>query len=1196
MAHGSRRQIRLALVMNGGVSLAVWIGGITYEIDAIRRAGPDGSDDESTTALYRELLEILEQEVVVDVIAGASAGGINGVLLASAIFNGKALPNLRETWLGLGDFRTLLRSPSETNPASLMKGDDVILVELQRLLEDLVEADPPPLRDPLYLYVTATDLFGRPRQYHDTTGRKFDEFDSRRRLTFQSEHGGRVGPDYEWPYEGVMRPTVDFGDNDAVQLMAAAARSSSSFPVAFEAHRLWFVEEPPLRGHRRRFRDRNVNQPRPHWMIDGGVLDNQPFNPVLDRIAAIETPPLARRIVAYIVPYVNEPGTLDQPAPDYATARQTQAAAGTLPRDLPKLESLDRITDAQSAQEVAEADRKRLWNELASPDLSDAAHALFPAYRRTRYAASQRLWAAWASPDFRPGGGVLAQDPSVDPRQVVAAFGSIADDLSVVPAADLQSAPWIPDSHPWSQDATAWTWGLAPAERVAAWAELFLRDALERADDPRIADGIAEASCHTAALVKAVRNLKTSLYAAFKGASPNGPADARARQAFDSVDLGSVQQQFRELDWMLALVNGHSAAIAGFEVPRVAQLLDLEVIRNAFSIDDPRVPFPFDFLFMSAGIENSLGHEAHEPQTKLAGMKLHHFAGFLKRSWRANDWLWGRLDGVEHVLRALLSDRRYLAKCATHHPDLVDSLAAFAFPDDSWATALHSAWTARLEREAKWEEENHVAAADRAASICGEALPVAQFQALFNEALVDPDPESAARHMDCCRSALAARIQLQVLHEDIYRVAETAAEDLEQGANRSARGVYWSSQLYGRNGALGRTKPRALDPAEEAEIFRQLDIGEESPHEESDSRLAIGVASQGIAVAAAMLAGDRGGLPLPVRGALSSLRGITQALSGLGRLLAREPWVGAAAVAALTGIVVWAGISKNALLGAFFPALALMTVALAITLVTVATSLIAESQGGVKRTIGYILLGGIPLTFGLLAGWPGVTGVPGWFDRHLGNDVTKVVAGLALAAASATIARLALAYKAHADRLVTVATIGIAAVGSLLVAFGICAWLLPSATRWLRGEIGRDYAGAVATGAIAFGAAGVLRCFFRLVFLFKKGRRSLLTFYRATLFGALATAAGGFIAHRWVAASSHKGWTAVAAERKGTIMVVILLGVLLFAAVVAEITFPPLRIVLNRAGARARVRQGQVTRAVESGLRRTGVLNSDSAG
>ena len=31
-----------------------------------------------------------------------------------------------------------------------------------------------------------------------------------------------------------------------------------------------------------------------------------------------------------------------------------------------------------------------------------------------------------------------------------------------------------------------------------------------------------------------------------------------------------------------------------------------------------------------------------DPDEKLAGVQMGHFAAFLKRSWRANDWMWGR--------------------------------------------------------------------------------------------------------------------------------------------------------------------------------------------------------------------------------------------------------------------------------------------------------------------------------------------------------------------------------------------------------------------------------------------------------------------------------------------------------------------------------------------------------------------------
>jgi Protein of unknown function (DUF3376) len=40
---------------------------------------------------------------------------------------------------------------------------------------------------------------------------------------------------------------------------------------------------------------------------------------------------------------------------------------------------------------------------------------------------------------------------------------------------------------------------------------------------------------------------------------------------------------------------------------------------------------------------------------KLKGVSLHHFGGFVDASWRENDYLWGRLDAVELILRLLRS-------------------------------------------------------------------------------------------------------------------------------------------------------------------------------------------------------------------------------------------------------------------------------------------------------------------------------------------------------------------------------------------------------------------------------------------------------------------------------------------------------------------------------------------------------------
>jgi hypothetical protein len=39
-------------------------------------------------------------------------------------------------------------------------------------------------------------------------------------------------------------------------------------------------------------------------------------------------------------------------------------------------------------------------------------------------------------------------------------------------------------------------------------------------------------------------------------------------------------------------------------------------------------------------------------------MSLNRFGGFLKRSWRMNDWTWGRMDAATMLCQTILSPER----------------------------------------------------------------------------------------------------------------------------------------------------------------------------------------------------------------------------------------------------------------------------------------------------------------------------------------------------------------------------------------------------------------------------------------------------------------------------------------------------------------------------------------------------------
>src|SRR5262245_49826211 len=75
----------------------------------------DASDFEYDTEdvyfeLLREVGRTIELRVIVDVIAGASAGGINGTMLARAICHDLPMGALRDLWLDNADVTVLLAS------------------------------------------------------------------------------------------------------------------------------------------------------------------------------------------------------------------------------------------------------------------------------------------------------------------------------------------------------------------------------------------------------------------------------------------------------------------------------------------------------------------------------------------------------------------------------------------------------------------------------------------------------------------------------------------------------------------------------------------------------------------------------------------------------------------------------------------------------------------------------------------------------------------------------------------------------------------------------------------------------------------------------------------------------------------------------------------------------------------------------
>jgi patatin-related protein len=193
---GGTRELRLAVVCYGGSSLAIYMHGVTKELHRLVKgsslldAGLEPAADAASETVYRDLLRALADEqqlqtrVVVDVVAGTSAGGINGVFLAKALSHNLSQDALRDVWFDRGDMRELLRGPKWLSyylrflmlvPSAVKKsplrGNEMaqwLFEALQRM--DAGGSQPPELPSlvpddgRLDLFVTMTDFYGADRQ------------------------------------------------------------------------------------------------------------------------------------------------------------------------------------------------------------------------------------------------------------------------------------------------------------------------------------------------------------------------------------------------------------------------------------------------------------------------------------------------------------------------------------------------------------------------------------------------------------------------------------------------------------------------------------------------------------------------------------------------------------------------------------------------------------------------------------------------------------------------------------------------------------------------------------------------------------------------------------------------------------------------------------------------------------------------
>jgi hypothetical protein len=154
------------------------------------------------------------------------------------------------------------------------------------------------------------------------------------------------------------------------------------------------------------------------------------------------------------------------------------------------------------------------------------------------------------------------------------------------------------------------------------------------------------------------RRLVDAMIPLLRYLGPLAAADGRDARDEAAGAIGDYRAYFGA-----AAADGTSArdALAG-------RLLRLVIAECALQRAEPDVDQPIELVQVSANTrtllaasDNSSALPPLDTVNKLRGAELHHFAAFYKSSWRAYDWMWGRLDGCGWLVHILLDPRRILS-------------------------------------------------------------------------------------------------------------------------------------------------------------------------------------------------------------------------------------------------------------------------------------------------------------------------------------------------------------------------------------------------------------------------------------------------------------------------------------------------------------------------------------------------------
>ena len=720
------KELRIALVCYGGVSLAVYMHGVTKELWKLSRAsrehhGGGPAPERGTEAVYLKLLRRIEGHhwvrlrVLPDIVAGASAGGINGVFLAQAVHTGQSLEPLTELWLECADVDVLL--DPDARPWSriakiwamplvwfaLTHGDSAITAsvapetrsEVRRKLSRLIRSrwfEPPfgglgfsrllarafdamargptdapllPPGHPIDLFVTATDFRGHPEILRLHSPERIRESEHRLSIGFRGATPSEPG-----------QPLA------ALPELVFAARATASFPGAFPALQLGEIDALAAeRGETWNSRAAFIERIMPEHshrgdaggvaLIDGSVLVNAPFAEAMgvlrDRPAQRE---VDRRFV-YIDPHPDEVGGQrhsETAAPGFFPV--IFGSLSSIPREQPVRDNLEEL--GRRSRALAEL---KAIIETLRPEVEAAVEKLFGRTLFFDRPTVSRLtaWRAKAQQAAAEKAGFAFQ-----------AYGQVklAGVLADLARAIHRAAPDLRQPDP-----------AAIADHLGAYLAAQGLDRVAAAKGGASAEAIAFFREHDISFrIRRLRLLGRRLTEDWDDLETIAP-DAReaARDAvyralalyFDREstavlggDFGEVARQvFTDPGLVLATIAARR------QLPATDLVVDALLVESLAAL--PRevrrrvmqtyLGFPFYDTVTLPLLRDEEGSE-FEPakvdrispedcpsirgggaNATLRGNEFYSFGAFFSRAYRENDYLWGRLHGAERMIDLVAS-------------------------------------------------------------------------------------------------------------------------------------------------------------------------------------------------------------------------------------------------------------------------------------------------------------------------------------------------------------------------------------------------------------------------------------------------------------------------------------------------------------------------------------------------------------